>query len=75
MSTAVNAATNFLNQNFYGFLLLLVAAFFFYQGKNEAAQAFSFIGSTLMGVRQLPTAQPSTTINTDQATTTVKTGN
>jgi hypothetical protein len=75
MSTAVNAATNFLNQNFYGFLLLLIAAFFFYQKNNEAAQAFSYIGSALMGIRQLTPSQPSTTINTDQATTTVKTGN
>jgi hypothetical protein len=60
MSIAANVATNFLNQNFYGFCLLLIAAFFFYHKMNEAAQAFSYIGSALMGIRQLMPQAPAT---------------
>jgi hypothetical protein len=62
----VGQVSNFLNQNFYGFLLLLVAALFFWHGNNEAAQAFSYIGSALMGVTRNPGSQ---TINTGSVET------
>jgi hypothetical protein len=71
MTNLANAATNFLNQNFYGFLLLMVAAFFFYEKNNEAAQAFSYIGSALMGIRQLTPTQP--TISTESMSNTTVT--
>jgi hypothetical protein len=64
MSAIANVATNFINQNFYGFCLLLMAAFFFYHGMNEAAQAFSYIGSALMGIRQMTPQLPNTTTTT-----------
>lgn len=68
MSTIANVATNFVNQNFYGFCLLIIAAFFFYHGMNEAAQAFSYIGSALMGIRQMIPKAP----NTIQTTSTIQ---
>lgn len=64
MDKVISATTSFLNQNFYGFMLLLIAAFFFYEKNNEAAQAFSYIGSALMGIRQMQPTGP--TINTDK---------
>jgi hypothetical protein len=69
MSAIANVATNFINQNFYGFCLLIIAAFFFYHGMNEAAQAFSYIGSALMGIRQMTPQAP----NTIQTTSTMHT--
>lgn len=72
MTNWTNLLKDLFNQNFYGFCLLIVAAFFFYLGKNEAAQAFSYIGSALMGVRQYSSAP---TLNTAEVTIIPKTGN
>ncbi|HEY1645262.1 MAG TPA: hypothetical protein VGF75_02655 [Candidatus Saccharimonadales bacterium] len=68
MQNAMNAATNFFNQNLYGFLILLLAAFFYYINKDVAAATFVGIGAALMGVRQ-PQQQPP---NTQTTTSTVQ---
>lgn len=64
MNNAINAATNFFNQNFYGFLIILVAAFFFYVNKDVAGATFFGAGAALMGVKQPQMPQPNTTTTT-----------
>lgn len=72
MSAVMNAATNFFNQNLYGFLILLMAAFFYYRGMNEAGATFFGAGAALMGVRQQQPQAPNTvtTTSTTQLTPT-----
>jgi hypothetical protein len=67
----MNAVSNFFNQNFYGFCILLMAAFFYYRGLNEAGATFFGAGAALMGVRQQP-ANTVTTTSTVQATPEIK---
>lgn len=60
MQNAMNAATNFFNQNLYGFLILLIAAFFYYVNKDVAGATFFGAGAALMGVRNQQPQQPNT---------------
>jgi hypothetical protein len=60
MSNAMNAATNFFNQNLYGFLILLIAAFFYYVNKDVAGATFFGAGAALMGVRNQQPQAPNT---------------
>lgn len=64
MNNAINAATNFFNQNLYGFLILIIAAFFYYVGKDVAGATFFGAGAALMGVRQPQQQLPNTETTT-----------
>ena len=68
MSNAMNAVSNFFNQNFYGFCILLIAALFYWHGLNEAGATFFGAGAALMGVRQPQQQAP----NTETRTSTVQ---
>jgi hypothetical protein len=65
MDKLSNAVSPFLNQNLYGFLILLIAAFFFYEKNNEAGQPFLYIGAALMGFSR-PQPSAGATINAEK---------
>lgn len=68
MNNVVNAITNLFNQNFYGFCILIVAAFFFYHKLDVAGATFFGAGAALMGVRAPQQQAP----NTIQTTSTIQ---
>jgi hypothetical protein len=64
MDNTVNAISNFFNQNFYGFCILLMAAFFYYHKLDVAGATFFGAGAALMGVRQPQVQAPNTVVTT-----------
>ena len=76
MKNTMHSIGNFLDQNLYGFLLLLIAAYFYKTGEVQGATAFFGAGSALIGVKK-PQAQAetTTTLSTDTpSSATVTTG-
>lgn len=69
MQNIIYAASNFFNQNFYGFCILLMAAFFYYHKLDVAGATFFGAGAALMGVRQAQPQTPNTTTTTSTTQT------
>lgn len=67
MANIINSISGLLNQNFYGFCTLAVAAFFYWHKLDVAGATFFGAGAALMGVRQ-PTVQPPNTMTTTSTT-------
>lgn len=75
MNNMIKSVANFLDHNFYGFLLLLLAAYFYKIHNGEAGVAFFGAGTTLMGVNKLvQPPQETVKVTANPPTATVTTG-